>query len=143
MLERHVIGYNPEWRGRKGVLSSRGRPVPEGTAEKTEKEKMGFFYEVGSNLDPRTQAYWPIALFLSFKFIGSYSAVQPAYRGLPYWSASPLLFDPDPPRQSPKSASISIPAPGIHIECVPTFLHHISRMRESVLSSSWAACNAD
>ncbi len=39
-----------------------------------------FFWEVGPNWDPRTQVRWPIALYLSFKFIEGYLGVQPPYR---------------------------------------------------------------
>ncbi len=63
------------------------------------------FYEVGPNWDPRTQARWPIALYLSFKFIGGYLGVQPSYRGPQSRSASLLLFVLDPSWQSPGSAS--------------------------------------
>ncbi len=65
------------------------------------------------------QAHWPIALSLSFKFIeeGPWS-----------YSASPLLFVPDPSWQSRRSASLPFPTPGMRIECVPTrALHHYLR----------------
>ncbi len=95
--------------------------------------------------DPRTQAHWPIALYLSFKFIGGYLGVQPPYRGRRSRSASPLLFVLDLSGQNPKSASLPFPKPCICIECVPTFpfLHRISCMREPLLFSSSAACTAD
>ncbi len=67
------------------------------------------------------------------------------YRGPQYCSASPLLLDPDPSWQSPRSVSLSFPTPGIHIGCVPMFpfLYRISCMRESLLSTSCAEYNAD
>ncbi len=104
-----------------------------------------FFNEVGRRWDPRTQASWTIALYLSFKFTRVYLGVQPPYRGSRSRSASPLLFVPDPSWQSSKFASLPFPTPGIRIECVPTFpfLHCISCMRESLLPSSCAACTAD
>ncbi len=45
----------------------------------------------------------------------------------------------------PKVCVITFPTPGIRIECVPTFpfLHRISCMRESLLTSSCAACTAE
>ncbi len=109
--------------------------------------KSGFFFfcEMGPNWDHRTQARWLIALYLSFKFIGGYLGIQPPYRGPQYCSASPLLFVLDPSRQSPRSASLPFPTPSIRIEYVPIFpfLHRISCMRESKLSSSCAAFTAD
>ncbi len=33
-------------------------------------------------LGPRTQAHWPIALYLSFKFIGAVQETPPSYQGL-------------------------------------------------------------
>ncbi len=100
---------------------------------------------MSSNWVPRTQAHWLIALSLSFKFIGGYSAVQLPYQGSWYCSASPLLFDPDPSWQNPISVSLSFPTQGIHIECVLMFPfpHRISCMREFLLSSSCVAYNAD
>ncbi len=49
-----------------------------------------FFCEVDPNWDHRTQAHWPIALYLSFKFIGCYLGVQLPYKG--HNSAQPRLF---------------------------------------------------
>ncbi len=99
---------------------------------------------MASDWNARTQVRWPIALSLSFKFIPGCSAVQFPYQRPQYYSVSPLLFDPDPSLQNPWSASLSFPTPGIYI-CVLTFpsLHHISCMRDSLLSSSCAAYNAD
>ncbi len=93
----------------------------------------------------KTQAHWSIALSLSFKFIVGYSAVQPFYRGPQCRSTSPLSFAPDSSWQSPRSASLSFPMCGIHIECVSTFLflYRISCKRESFHSSSCAAYIAD
>ncbi len=51
-----------------------------------------FFCEVGPHWDPRTQAHWPVALYLSFKFIGGYLGVQPLYWGSRSHSASPFLL---------------------------------------------------
>ncbi len=98
-----------------------------------------------SHWDLRTQAHSPISLSLSFKFIRVYLAVQPPYWGPWSRSTPPLLFAPDPSSQSPRPASVPFPTPGIRIEYIPTFpfLHHISYMRESLLSSSCAACTAD
>ncbi len=103
------------------------------------------FFEVASNWDTRNQPCWPNALFLLFEFIVGYPAVQPLYRGAQYCSVAPLLFDLDSSWQSWRSASLSFLTPGIHIECVPTFpsLHYISGTRDSLLSSSCAAYNAD
>ncbi len=100
---------------------------------------------MGLNWDRRTQACWPIALYISFKFVGGYLGVQPPYRGARSRSASPFAFVLDTSRQSPSSASLPFPILGIRIECVPTFpfLHHISCMRKSLLYSSTAACTAD
>ncbi len=39
-----------------------------------------FFCEVDLDWDPRTQARWPIAPYLSFKFIGGYLGVLPPYQ---------------------------------------------------------------
>ncbi len=94
----------------------------------------------------RTQVYWPIALSLSFKFIGGSSAVQtvqPPYRGPRYYSASLLLFAPNPFWQGPRSASLSFLTPGIHIQCIPTFpfFHRIFCMCESQLGALPAFCN--
>ncbi len=60
-------------------------------------------------------------------------------------AVSPLLLDPDPSWQSRRSAFLSFPTPGIYIERVLTFpsLYHISSMRNSLLSSSCAAYNAN
>ncbi len=104
-----------------------------------------FFCKVGPHLDLTTQVHWSIALYLSFKIIMGYLGVQPPYCGLQSRSASLLLFVPDPTWQSPRSASLSFPMLGIRIECVLTFpfLYHISYMRESLLSSPYAACTAD
>ncbi len=113
----------------------------------TQVKEVNFFFfcEVGPNRDPRTQACWPIALYLSFKYIGGYLEVQPPYRGLWSRSASPTLFVLDLSWQSRRSASLPFPTPCICVECVTTFpfLHRISCMRESLLSSSCAACTAD
>ncbi len=57
--------------------------------------------------DPRTQAYWPIALSLSFKFIGDYLRVHSPYREPQSHSTSPLLFVPDLFWHSPRSASLA------------------------------------
>ncbi len=46
-----------------------------------------FFCEVGSSWDSRSQAHWPMALSLSFKFIDGYSSVQLPYQGLQFCSA--------------------------------------------------------
>ncbi len=99
------------------------------------------FCEVRPHWDLRTKVYWPIALYL-FKFIGGCLGVQPFYRGPRSHSASPLVFVPDPFWQS---ARLPFPILAIHIECVPmfSFLHCISCMRESLLSSSCAPCTAD
>ncbi len=107
--------------------------------------RLFFFCEVGPNWDPRIQTLWPIALYLSFKFIGGYLGVQPPYQGQRSRSASPPLFVLDPSWLSPSSASLPFPTPGIRIEGVPTFpfLHRISRMREYLLFSFCAACIAD
>ncbi len=104
-----------------------------------------FFCEVSSHWDPRIKTYWPIALYLSFKFIGRCLEVQPPYRGPWSRSASSLLFVSDPSRQSPRSVSLPCPTRGIHIECVQmfSFLHCTSCMRRSLLSSSCAACTAN
>ncbi len=55
------------------------------------------------------------------------------------------VYSKDSSWQSPRSASLPFPVPDIRIECVPMFpfLHHISCMRESLLSSSCAACTVD
>ncbi len=91
-----------------------------------------FFFacEVGSHWDPRTQAYCPIALYPSFRFIGGCLGVQPPYQCPRSRSASPLLFVPDPSWQNPRSASLPFPTLGIHIECAPMFpfLHCISSL---------------
>ncbi len=47
-----------------------------------------FFCEEGPNWDPRTQGRWPIALYISFKFIGGCLGVQSPYRGPRFRSAS-------------------------------------------------------
>ncbi len=112
----------------------------------SKKKFYVFFCEVGPDWDPRTQARWPIAPYLSFKFIKGYLGVSLSpYRGPRSRSASPLLFVLDPSWQNPRSASLPFPTPGIRIECVLmlTFLHRISCMRKSLLSSSCAACTAD
>ncbi len=57
-----------------------------------------FFCEVGPNWDLRTQARWPIALYLSFKLVGGYLGVLPPYRGQRSRSVSPLLFVADATR---------------------------------------------
>ncbi len=107
--------------------------------------RLFFFCEVGPNWDSRTQARWPIALYLSFKFLEGYLGVQPPYRGPQFHSTSPLFFVPDPSWQNPRSASLPFPTPGIRIECALSFpfLHRISCMRESLLSSSSTACTVD
>ncbi len=77
-----------------------------------------FFFLQGGfllRLHPRIK---PTVLSLSFKFIGLYSAIQNPYRGPLYCSAPPLLFNPDPSRQSLRFASLSFPTPDIHVECV-------------------------
>ncbi len=81
------------------------------------------------------------ALFLLFKFIGGYSAVQPPYQGLQYHSALPLICSGSIKAKPKVSISSSFATPCIHIECllVFPFPHHISCMRESLLSSSCAA----
>ncbi len=79
------------------------------------------FCEVGPHWHPRTQVYWPIALYLSFKFIGDCLGVQPPYWGPRSHSASPLLSVPDSSWQNPRSTSLPFPTPGIRIECAPTF----------------------
>ncbi len=108
---------------------------------------FSFFLQVGpgSFWDSRTQVNWPIVLYLSFKFILGYLGVQPPYQGPRSRSASHFLFVPDPSWQSSRSASLPFLTPGIHIECVPTFpfLHRISCMRKTLLSSSCAACTVD
>ncbi len=48
-----------------------------------------FFCEVNPHWDPRTQAYWPIALYLSFKFIGLFRSPAPLLSHNP---AQPRLF---------------------------------------------------
>ncbi len=68
---------------------------------------FSFFFEVGLNWDPRTQARWPIAPYLSFKFIGDYLGVLPPYQGPWSRSASLFLFVLDPFWQNPRSASLS------------------------------------
>ncbi len=81
----------------------------------------------------------------SLPYPRSYTAIQPHYRGLQYCSVLPLSFDSDPSLQSPRSAFLSFPTSGIHADFVPTFpsLHHISCMRDSLLSSSCAPYNAE
>ncbi len=98
--------------------------------------RIFFLGEVSPHWDPRTQAYWPIALYFSFKFIGCCLEAQPPYRGSRSRSASPLLFVPDPSWQKTRAASLLFPTLGIRIGCVPifSFLHRISCMRESLLS---------
>ncbi len=105
-----------------------------------------FFGEVDPNWNPRTQALWSIALYLSFKFIkGYFGGPAPVPRPRSH-SDSPLLFVLDPSWQNrPRSAPSPFATSGIRTKCVPTFrfLHRISCMRESFLSSSCAACTAD
>ncbi len=73
--------------------------------------------------------------YSSFKFTGVFRS--PFF--LP--RASPLLFVPGPPLQSPRSASLPFRTLGIHVECVPmfSFLHRISSMRESLLCAAYTA----
>ncbi len=60
--------------------------------EKMPQSRIGnFFCEVGPCWDLRTQAHWPIALSLSFKFIWGYLGVQPPYRG-PWSHSASLAF---------------------------------------------------
>ncbi len=98
-----------------------------------------FFCQVSNYWDPRTQACWPIASYLSFKFIGDCLGVQHPYQGSRSRSAKPLLFVPDPSWQSPRSASLPFPTPSIHIECVPMFpfLNRISCMRNCMFRSTY------
>ncbi len=97
-----------------------------------------YFCEVGLHCDSRTQTCWPVVLYLSFKFVVGCLGVQP--RSCP---ALPLLFVPNPWWQSPRSASLPFPMSGIHTKCILMFpfLHHISRMRESLPSISRTLCN--
>ncbi len=100
---------------------------------------------MASNWDTRTQACWPIALFFSFKLIGSYSAVQTPYWRPQYCSILPLLFDPDSySRKFKVCILIFYNTRHLHRIC-STFpsLYHISCIRISLLSSSCAAYNAD
>ncbi len=80
-----------------------------------------FFLRGGSPLRPQTQAYWTIALYLSFKFIHKGLFTNPSPQGPRSCSVSPFLFVPDPSWQSSRSASLAFPTPGIRIECVPMF----------------------
>ncbi len=52
---------------------------------------LNFFCQVASKWNAGTQASWPIALSLSFQFIGGYSAVQPHTEG--HNTAQSRLFD--------------------------------------------------
>ncbi len=115
------------------------------TFEVYEKRNFIKIFCVKFFLRGRTQAYWPIVLYLLFKFIGSCLKVQPPYRGPRSRSASLLLFVSNPSWQSPRSASLPVPTPGIRIECVPmfSFLHRTSCIKESLLSSSCATCTTD
>ncbi len=103
-----------------------------------------FFFDVSPYWDHRTQAHWLMVLSFSIKFIWGYSAGQPLTKG--HNIVQPhLSFAPDSSRQSPRSASLSSPMLGTHTEYVPMFpfLHRISCMRESLLSSSCTTYTAD
>ncbi len=68
-----------------------------------------FFLRGGSPSGSGSQAHWPIALSLLFKFLGGYLGVKPPFRGFRSCSVSPLLFVPGPSWQSPRFASLPFP----------------------------------
>ncbi len=93
--------------------------------------KYSFSTSGAHQSDLKTQGHWPIALSLSFKFMGRYSAFQHHYREPQPRSVSPFFIGSDLSQQSPRFASLSFPTLEICIECVPKFrfLYHISCMK--------------
>ncbi len=82
-----------------------------------------FFLRGGSLLELQDSFLLSITLFLSFKFTGGIQQSNTFIESND--TAQPHLFyllrvHPDK-AQGPRSASLSFPVPGIHIQCVPTF----------------------
>ncbi len=103
-----------------------------------------FIWEVDSNWDPRIQARWPTALYLSFKFMGLFRSPASLQRVTIPLSLASFIYS-GSMLAKPKVCILTFSTLGIHIKCVPifSFWHRSSCMRESSLSSSCAACTAD
>ncbi len=104
-----------------------------------------FFWEMDPRWNPRNHTHWPIALYLSFKFIGCYLGVQPPLpRAMISLSLASFICS-GSILVKPKVCILTFSNAG-HSRRMCTyvsFLHRISCMRKSLLSSPCAACTAD
>ncbi len=73
-------------------------------------------------------------LFLLFRFIGVYAAVQPFSRGPLHLLASPSVCDSDLFGRSSRSVSLPFPTLSIHTECALTFLSASHLLHEGVFA---------
>ncbi len=93
-----------------------------------------FFWRGGFLLGARTQSHWPIALSLSFKFIGGYSSTSHITEGHDIAQHLLFSFTLDPTWQR---SVLIFSNMGIHIEYVRTFLFYIASPAWGSLLSSF------